>query len=270
MPVGRARTVSPRVAIVAAETALVALAILNGLCVRIIEALRDGVAGSLVPGVGPFELIAILVGLSFLVSTEHVYERAIGWREALTGGLLLVPSSSVAWFAVAAYAGVIASENRGDRRLGALIVVGLALTALWSSVVLRLVAAPVTAFEASLVANLLGVFVDGFVRTGNVIGQPAGHHLVLLTACTSADALPRALLAVAVVAIFAGARCARSVAVAAALAAVVFVLANSTRLAVMSASSELYELAHGPYGASLFDLLQVGLVVSAGYWASRR
>ncbi len=270
MAVARTRTVSPRIAIVAAETALLSVAILNGLAVRIIEALRDGVAGGIVPGVGPFELIAIFVGLSLLASSEQVTERAIGWREILTAGVLLVPSSAVAWLAVAAYAAAIAYDNTGDRRRGALILVGLALTALWSSVVLRLVAGPVTAFEASLVASLLGFFLDGLVRTGNVIGQPGGHHLVLLTACTSADALPRAVLAVWVVASFAGATRVKSVAGVAVVAAVLFVLANTVRLAVMSASTELYALAHGPTGASLFDLLQVGLVVTAGYWASRQ
>jgi hypothetical protein len=267
--IARSSTLPSSRTVVAVEVALLALAVLNGLAVRVFEAVRDGTQGGLIPGVGPFEMIAILVGLWLVARPDMAPERTIGWREVATACVLVLPSSTLSWLALAGYAALIAHDNVGDRRRGALILLALALAALWSSIGVRLVAEQVTAVEAALVTRLAGLFIEGLHRTGNVIGQTGGHHLVLLTACTSAEALPRALLAVIVVATFAQAQCPRRIAAAALATAVVFIAANTARLAVMSISSENYVLAHGPFGSSLFDAVQVALVIGAGYWASR-
>lgn len=252
--------------------ALVLLAAaLNGVAVRLIEVWRDGAPGGLLPGLSPFELLVVVVALVHCGAppAPDAVEWRLGWREALVGALLLVPSSAVAWLALAFYAAALAWTGRGDRRVGALLFLGLALAALWSSVALKFLAVPVTTMEAVLVKGLLATFVPEIERTGNTIGILGGHHLVLLTACTSADALPRLLLSVVALSHFAGGAEARRIGLACVGAVIAFVAANTARLAVMALSSQAYADAHGALGSGLFDGLQVSIAVAAAWWASR-
>ena len=253
-----------------AQIAVLVIAVANGLSARVIEAWRDGTASGLVPGVSPFELLALVVGLTLLAARSSTTDHRLGWPEVATGLMLLVPSSTVAWAGASAYAALIARTERGDRRTGALLICALSVAAVWSSLGVRLVSGPVTTYEAGLVSLVLAAVDPDLIRTGNVIGRLGGHHLVILPACTSAEALPRALVAMAALAHFAGARDVRRIAVAAGLGAFAFVAANTARLAFMATSSDAYAFAHGPTGASLFDGIQVSIVLAVAFWASRR
>jgi hypothetical protein len=247
---------------------VLALAVANGLAVRIVEASREGQATSILPGISPFELLVVLIALPLVATPAAGTEWRLGWREIATGAALLVPSSTVSWVAVAMYASLLAAGTTGARRIGAIMIAGLAVAALWSSVALKIIGGPVTGFEAAAVDWLLQLSGWPLSRTANVIGTEGGHHLVILTACTSADAIPRALLAVAALAHFAGAGNWRLVTGVAIAAGSLLFAANTVRLALMAVSSDMYAMVHGPVGANIFDAAQVGLVVAAAWIAS--
>ena len=130
-------------------------------------------------------------------------------------------------------------------------------------------AGPVTSAEAFFVGQLVALVRPGIVQSGNVIGNPEVHSLILMTACTTANGLPLALVALAAVGFFLGGcdrdRLIRS----AGCLAVLYMSANIIRLGFMSLSGEAYALAHGPIGANIFDGLQSLAVVLLGNWASR-
>lgn len=252
-----------------APVLLLLLAAANCFAVRIFEPATAGAPSGLAWGVSPFELITVFVAAS-LMAQHPATPWQPGWRELATAALLVVPSSAVAWAALGAYATANAIATTGRRRTGALIFAGLAAAGLWASVGLKLLAAPVTAAETALVHQLASMFAPDLVRTGNVIGTPGAHHLVILTACSSAAAVPLAVLATMACGLLAGASASRRLLAAGCVAGLLVAVANTARLALMSLSTDLYVFVHGGTGAAIYDLLQTGIVLASAYAASRR
>lgn len=251
---------------------------LNGFAVRIVESLAAGQV-SLSLGLSPFEVIApiVAVKLSWPPAAHAVLPDAsasLGWAEIVTLVLILVPSSAVAWAAVAGYAALHARRSHGLARTGALLFAALAACALWSSVALKAMAGPVTSAEAFVVGHLVALVRPDIVQSGNVIGNPEVHSLILMTACTTANGCPLALLALTAVWLVlggteAGRGAHRRLWVAGCALVALYACANVVRLAFMSLSGDAYALAHGPIGANLFDAATSFAVVALGYRASR-
>lgn len=241
----------------------------NALVVRVVE---TGATAGLTLGLSPFQLAAIFVAAYLSFSGYRSAYRPPIWLDAAILVLVLVPSSAVSWLALALYAGNLAWNAEGERRVGALLYLAIAVAALWSSVLLKWLAGPVTTAEAFLVHQLIAPWRPEIVQVGNVVGDPLAHSLIVMTRCTTADALPIAAIAVVSVALLlAGTapldwgRVVRACAGLAAFAAIT----NLLRLAVMAWSAESYDLAHGPIGANVYDLLQTGAVLLLGNWASK-
>lgn len=170
-------------------------AAVNGLLVRVVE---DAGAGSLTLGLSPFQIVTLFVAASLSLtrgSDAVPRPRIASALDIAALMLILVPNSAVSWLALALYAAAHVAFQTDERRQGAMLFLALALTALWSSVILRWLAAPVTAAEAILVGQLLAPFRPDIVQTANVIGNPETHSLILMTRCTTTDALPAAIVA---------------------------------------------------------------------------
>jgi hypothetical protein len=251
---------------------------LNGFAVRIIETLTTDGLNSLTLGLSPFELIALLVAakLGLKPGTLPAGPVRLGWCEIAALVVLVLPSSAASWAAVALYAVVhlVRSAHGGslgndrDQQTAALLFLALALCALWSSVALKALAGPVTSAEAFIVGQLVALVRPDIVQSGNVIGNPATHSLILMTACTTANGLPVALLALVAVTCLLGGGSQRLPRAAISLA-LFYAVTNIVRLAIMSLSGDAYALAHGPIGANIFDGLQTLAVLVLGNWASR-
>ncbi len=241
---------------------------LNGLMVKIIEGLESGVV-SLTLGLSPFQIIALLVAGRLVLVGRGRALALPWWCDGLALGLMLVPSSAVAWAGVGLYASMAAVRWSGERRTGALLFLALAATALWSSVMLKWFSGPVTSAEAWVVGQVVGLLRPDIIQTGNVIGNPAIHSLILMTACTSTDALPMAALALVATAVLLGRIDGRRMAWALGILALCYVVGNVARLAAMSWSGEMYGFWHGTVGRNIFDAAQIGLVLALGNWASR-
>lgn len=243
-------------------------AALNAVAVNVMASLGPDATPSLSFGISPFQLVAVAVAakMSFGEGEARPHSRSI---DAAALALLLVPSSAAAWLALALYAAVQAHHTTSERRIGALVFLALALASIWSSLVLKWIALPVTTAEAFVLAELLQLVRPDIVQHANVVGDPATHSLILMTRCTTADALPHAAVALAAVAVLLGETTRRRLVRAGMALAALYAVANLVRLAAMAWSSEAYALVHGPVGANLFDLFQVAAVLVLGNWASR-
>ena len=240
----------------------------NGLAVRVAEGMGGGLSLDL--GIGPFQLLTLLVAAHLSLGSGEPGRPRFGLLVTVATLLMvLVPSSAVSWLALALYAAVHAAAATGERRQGVLLFLALAAAALWSSVLLKAFAGPVTASEAFLVGKLLQVLRPDVVQTGNVVGNPQVHSLIVMTRCTTLEILPAALVALVSVALFLGNLDRDRVWRAGMGLAGILFAANLVRLCVMAWSAEDYTVAHGLLGANLFDGFQVIVVLALGSWASR-
>jgi hypothetical protein len=254
---------------------LVAGAAANGLAARIAEVWTQQGFSPPFLGVSPFDLMAIAVATMLIAGRggpADVTAAAprFGLPELALVAILLVPSSTIAWIGVLIYGLVLARRLSGERRAGALLAVALAASALWTSHGIKLLAMPITTLEARIVANLLSLVRSDIVQTGNVVGVAGGHLLVILTACSVLDGLPRVLVAVSAVALFLGGWTLGRLVAGLVVASIVLALGNEARLIAMAWSAEGYGIAHGPIGTGLFDLFQTGLVIAVGAMVARR
>lgn len=242
---------------------------LNGFAVQIAGALGGTGTQTLFLGVSPFDLVTLFVAVNFLISKPHSALAQAGPIEVMTLTLIAIPSSSVTWIAVCFYAAHIAARSQGRHRTGALLVVGLAVCSLWSSIGIRLLEREITHGEALLVSNLLLLFRPDVAWSGNLVGVLDGHRIALLPACATAQLLPKALLSIVALTLALDARRPKRIIGCLLVSALALSLMNWVRLAAMSASAENYTLIHGSVGANLFDLLQSLIVFSAAATASR-
>jgi len=244
-------------------------AALNGLIVTIVAGVAEG-GGGLTFGISPFQLVALFVAAKLSLSPDETGPAAAGtlWLESLIVAMILVPSSAVSWLALAIYAGYQTYHSNGGRRTGALIFLAVGLASLWSSVILKWIALPVTTAEAYVLTQALSLLRPDILQVANVVGNPDTHSLILMTKCTTADALPLAAVALAAVAYLMGDVNQRKLKRALLALCGLYVVANLLRLAGMAWSAEAYGLVHGPIGANVFDLFQVLLVLGLGNWAS--
>ncbi|MFM1813691.1 MAG: hypothetical protein RLZ98_386 [Pseudomonadota bacterium] len=243
---------------------------LNGFAVRMLEAWQQTGAATLFLGVSPFEVIALLVGLHLIVGAASEAPALRVWPEAMFAMALLLPSSTLSWVATGVYAAYLAGTSRGAFRNGACLLALLAATAIWSSAAMKWIALPITIFEAHAVWSMLALLRPDISVTGNVVGIPGGHQVIILAACSTAYILPKALLALYAVAAFVDSVDWARLAWWALGLAILITAGNWLRLAAMSWSAPMFELAHGPVGANIFDLFQTALVVAPGLLLCKR
>jgi len=251
-------------------TLLLVGASLNGLAVRMAESWQLHGLDAPLMGISPFEILAMVIGAKAILSSGRPRTSFYPWLELILGAAMLFPSSALAWFAIAFYGLFAARETDGERRAGFLLFVALAGCSIWSSVLLKWWAGPASALDAHTVWRILSWLRNDLAVSGNVVGVPTGHNLIIMTACTSASLLPKALLGLAALNHLAGARFGRRFALAAALAAMLSVAINILRLSLMASSGDFYLFVHGPVGANIFDMGQTLAVVGLSLWAARR
>jgi hypothetical protein len=243
---------------------------LNGLMVRVLEAWQKQGLDAIFLGISPFELITMAVAAVLLwAPDERGDSLQPGAVEVFSAAALLVPSSLVSWAVVGVYASILAWRTSSHTRLGAILFAGIAACSLWSSLVIKWIALPLTTGEAWVVAGLLSLLSEHIVQSGNIISAGDGHSIVLMTACSSLDGLPRTLLAVVAVALAARGSISRHLTPALAAVAVLYIGANLLRLLMIAWSAASFGIAHGPIGTNVFDATMTLVVLAAGLGASR-
>ena len=253
---------------------------LNGFIVRIAEQWQLEAGPSILFGISPFELITIAVAATLYFESEsqatqsRPAETGFGIAEGLFLASLLIPSSTMSWIATGAYALFHAmrtcSRTGSGERTAALLFVGLALCSIWSSVVMKWIAVSVTTWEAGLIWYILSFLRDDIHLSGNIIGIPDGHKIILLIACSTIYGLPKAILGLTAITLFLGPVNFRNLVRSALVVSVIYTIANLVRLSVMTWSDPAFRLAHGPIGANIFDAVISIMVILAAFTIARR
>ena len=232
----------------------------------------DVVAGWRVDGTAAVQRLfgfSLLVPVTLCVSGAALIRHADAvrwppaWAILLFAASALVPSSAVAALALLLFGGWMALRSFVAARFAAGCIAGLGVCALWASIGQRVLSTPLLAADAAAAQWLLGWFVPGVLRDGNVLTTLAGHRVVILLACATSTALPVILLASAAIALRDAGRLTARWAGATALMGVTFICLNIVRLAWLSSSPGAYALVHGPIGQNVFDALQIVLVPAA-------
>ena len=213
--------------------------------------------------------ISLLAPITLCVSGASLIRHvdAVRWPPAwgilLFASSALIPSSAVAALALGLFGGWMAVRSSGAARFAAGCIAGLGVCALWASVGQRVLSTPLLTADASAAQWVLGWFVPGVMRDGNVLTTLAGHRVVILLACATSTALPVILLASTAIAVRDARRLTARWVGAIALLSATFIFLNIVRLAWLSRSASDDALVHGPLGQNVFDALQIVLVLTA-------
>ena len=215
-------------------------------------------------GVSPFELLVGGVAVRLLWSRGPIASGTFAWiGVALFMAAILWPSSLVAWLLTAALAFALILVLRGYARSGALLFAGLAAWEVWNAVLEPAAAGGLLALDANAVAGVLSALRDGVMRSGNVVGAPEGHRIVILMGCSTAHFLPLSILGAAALLLVRGERLGRAAFLGLAALAIALVAMNVTRLSLLAWSADLYHVVHGPTGATIFDTVASLMIVTA-------
>ena len=147
----------------------------NGMVARIFQTLSVEGLTSPFLGVSPFELLAVVIGAWLMLAASAASDSHFGLAELLMLLVLLVPSSAVAWAATGVYAAYHIATVRGCSRTGAMLFFGLAITALWSSIGIHVLALPVTP-----AVNCCVPFTGTLAEVGEMVTDVIGLKSVLL------------------------------------------------------------------------------------------
>ena len=248
--------------------ALLVAGCVNGFAAQITEALQsEGIKSAPFFGISPFELITICIAATLMLGPKsEARHSGFGWVEGTAAAAILVPSGSFSWCVVAVYAVYVALRGGAGQRVGAYLFAGLAFAALWTSIVAKWFAMAFTTLDASMVHTVLAAVQDNIEQANNMVGHSDGFGIVVILTCSTAYALPNAMVFLAAMAHGRGSvnyvKLSRNIA----LFSAIFVAANVGRLALMASNEAMYELAHGPVGANLFDAFQIVamLILSGG------
>lgn len=228
---------------------------LHGAVPRLAIALRDGDGLAESGGVSPVEALTAIIAALALMRCRSAPPAS--WPGLLFAAILLLPGTLGAEFGMIAYA-LWLGWQPGPRRVPAFLFAGLAGCALWWPMVERLAGSAPLIWDAALVQGVLGPFINGFVRAGNVVGVVGGHQIVVLPACSTFNGLPVVMLGLAALSMRDGLM-PRHLWRAMALLAVTYATFNLARLVALALSPALYHVGHGPAGQMAFDAVSVGL-----------
>ena len=243
---------------------------LNGFVVRIIEHWQLITGQSLFFGISPFELITIVVAAYLYFETEKPTQPGFGIAEILFLASLMIPSSTASWISTAAYASFHALRSSSGERTASILFIALALCSIWSSVIMKWVAVPVTTAEASIVWHLLSIIRPDIHLNGNIIGIPGSHQIILMIACSTIYGLPKALLGLMAISLFLGPIHIRNLIKSAIVVVAIYAIANLIRLTIMTWSDQAFQIAHGPVGTNIFDaLISIIILITAFTLAQR-
>jgi hypothetical protein len=227
---------------------------------------QKGLLVSLLQGFGISIVVWVSVAMAFikilqspkLLSSNHYVLIMI-----LVLIAFQIPSSTISWLALAAFAGVIAFDPRNDfsTRVGGKILLAIALRDPVSSNLLQLFSPVLLEFDAVMVHKLLGLLHINTHISGNLISNINGGSLVVLESCSSLINLSYALLCWYVLSRFFMPQFKRKTFLAGFFVSVFIILINHSRLALMLLDKEMIDFFHGLIGSGLYGVLILPIVV---------
>ena len=242
----------------------------NGLFGRVLLSLKtDGLAGLASVDISIIVLSACVAGCYMLLQNEREELRR---RDVVVGvvftALAVLPIFALSWVAVTGLSLYILTLGKGGsfRRRGALIMLALAASMLWTKLVFNFLMRPILAIDSILTAVLLGT-----ARDGNLVGFADGSGTMLvLPACSSFTNVSLAFLCMVTVTQWAGHRWGKVDILWLATACISIVALNVLRLVLTGQSYSYYEVLHSATGALVFGLIILFFTVGIAFISARR
>ena len=244
--------------------------VINGFLVRVIEAYKMTGDSPVLFGISPFELITIGVAALLYFEAPEKSKTEPGLAELLFLVAILVPSSALSWIATIIYGAYHALRTKDEERTATLLIIALGLCAIWSSIIMKWIAVPITGIEASIVWHAISFLKNDIAINGNIIGMPDGHRIVLLIGCTTAFGLPKTLLGFTAISLVLGKLKPATFVNGLLIMTATYAIANLIRLCIMSWSDPAFHLAHGPIGSNIFDAFTTAALISIAFLLSEK
>ena len=236
------------------EMGLLMLAGMNGWVARLLAG--DTVALSL------FGPLALSVALLFIY--EHNTVSLPNWLLGLTGLLILFPSGSAAWIAMA-FLAIFCRWPPAAR----LLVLGLATAELFATVGLNYGKGIILPGEAHLAGYALELSGFSPIVFGNTI-ELYDRFTIVAAGCSGIGGAIFAGLAVTAIVWWRAPETRPIVLLPMILVAMICAFAiNILRISLMAVDSEFYAIAHGQTGAFIADLISSLMVISLALFAER-
>ncbi len=179
-------------------------------------------------------------------------------------GLSALPFSQVAWIILALLA-LLVRKAEGTSSLGLWIVVLAAVRIPLAETAMTFLAEPLLVLDGQIaagIAQLLGMDVK---VQDNLIMTPGGHTVFIMSGCASLANLSDGLLIWACCAFALGQRCAKQLLIGGGLLATTILAINTTRLALMTVSPEMFSLIHDGIGATVVQACLI-LAIAGTIW----
>lgn len=185
--------------------------------------------------------------------------------------LWLTPSTALAWVGLATLclSAVLFSQRSlgANLRAGLLILTAVALREPLCQLLLKLTISPLLTLDAWLVTSVAEWINPGYRRIDNLIVNPDGFQLLILTGCTSYANLSLILLCWISLTLYFSSTWKPAFWVHGLLLAAMSLVINILRLVVMSLDQNLYHLFHEGLGASLYGFMITALPLLFSYWS---
>lgn len=248
----------------------------NGLVLTIYRSIMEhGLSNAVMDtfGVSAFVWIAI-VAVPALMLTAQAREmtKLDNWVAGAALILFVFPLSHLSWVGLTGLALYLIYGPRVGSvpadpilRRGAIILLATTTAMFWGRLFLQNSGSSILALDAAGAS-----FLTGMGHISNVVETADGGHLWIAPYCSSWSNISLAVLCSALVVQWYGLAWTRLQAVRCALAIVLVVIINDVRIGVMVLRPDLYDAVHGGTGATLANMLTVGVIAAAILWRNER
>ena len=233
------------------------------------EAAPSGIWSGTILHISTIPLLAAVAGISLLLREKDERIQPADLAVAVVFLFFAVFSiGALNWVAVTGLSLYILIFSKGDspRKKGAVVLLALTASMLWSRVLFAALAHPILQVDASLVSWILGT-----ERTGTLVDFADGSgKLVVLPACSSIANLSLGFLCWVSVTQSMKERLSAEDYVWCFLSCASVVAINVARISVMGLSHRYYHLVHGYWGDLISNMIMIGVLVAFAMVGVRR
>jgi exosortase/archaeosortase family protein len=253
-------------------SSLIAIGAANGLSRNMSAAIAEqGILSAALNsfGVSVFVWLALGAGLLLLWRSPAVATNRVDWALASAASIaMLVPVPDLSWFAVSGLALCLftGSPPGSTMRRGSTILLAVTIPMFWARIVLSFFNEVILATDATLVSLAVGTKPDG-----NIVPFADGSGSIWIApGCSSFTNLSLAILALVGAVNVTSGRWSSAKLGLGALACVLVVVINITRISLIGYYPEHYGLIHGEVGASIAGWLTTLAIAAIAWFAVRR
>lgn len=256
---------------------LAALAIFNAMLPAAFEHIRlGGFLDSLQQGFGQSFVIWLSIAVAVRLYQHSEIDHSTPPTKVLAVAFLLslllsIPLATLSWCIAAMLSLLWRNFNRHDAysRAVAILICAIALREPISRLCLTLFSSEILSFDASIAALLLELSNQQFVVENNVISQPNGYSLLILTGCSAFGNLSLSLLLWLALTLMLHQRIQTRDLLRIGLVAMIVIGLNALRLALMALGPDSYDLLHQGMGADVYEGLGLLCTLLCVRWRNR-